>query len=215
LVERKLPNSGERSGGALPVSNAPIWPYTLDYKIPHKCIGNRKCPSRSFPGVWELPLNQIVMEEFSCAMVDSCPPYFSEEELTEMFMENFRRHYDTNRAPLGLYFHTLWFKQAKNRRAFRKFLDKMVKQQDVYIVSNWEVIQWMQDPTPVSQMESFQPWSQCEVPIPLEKQACNIPRVCKLFSRELRRERYLYTCKECPQTYPWIKNEFGLDFYKK
>ena len=26
--------------------------------------------------------------------------------------------------------------------------------------------------------------------------------------------RYLYTCKECPQTYPWIKNEFGLDFYK-
>ena len=33
-----------------------------------------------------------------------------------------------------------------------------------------QVIQWMQDPTPVSQMESFQPWSQCEVPIPLEKQ---------------------------------------------
>ena len=27
-------------------------------------------------------------------------------------------------------------------------------------------------------------------------------------------DRYLYTCKECPQTYPWIKNEFGLDFYK-
>ena len=96
----------------------------------------RKCPSRSFPGVWELPLNQIVMEEFSCAMViiiltlniiivnifihqvDSCPPYFSEEELTEMFMENFRRHYNTNRAPLGLYFHTLWFKQAKNRKDF-------------------------------------------------------------------------------------------------
>ena len=100
----------------------------------------RKCPSRSFPGVWELPLNQIVMEEFSCAMViiiiiitlnmmilmmifflhqvDSCPPYFSEEELTEMFMENFRRHYNTNRAPLGLYFHTLWFKQAKNRQEF-------------------------------------------------------------------------------------------------
>ena len=50
----------------------------------------RKCPSRSFPGVWELPLNQIIMEEFSCAMVDSCPPYFSEDELEEMLMENFR-----------------------------------------------------------------------------------------------------------------------------
>ena len=59
-------------------------------------------------------------------MVDSCPPYFSETELYEMFMENFRRHYDTNRAPLGLYFHTLWFKDKKNRKAFRKFLDEMV-----------------------------------------------------------------------------------------
>ena len=86
-----------------------------------------------------MPLNQITMEEFSCAMVDSCPPYFSENELYEMFMENFRRHYETNKAPLGLYFHTLWFKEAKNRKAFRKFLDEMVKRQDVWIVSNWEV----------------------------------------------------------------------------
>ena len=37
-------------------------------------------------------------------------------------------------------------------------------------------------------------------------------RVCKLDSRELRRERYLYTCKECPDSYPWIKNEFGQEF---
>ena len=22
-----------------PVSNPPLWPYTLDYRIPHKCIG--------------------------------------------------------------------------------------------------------------------------------------------------------------------------------
>jgi len=197
---------------AAPVSDPPLWPYTLDYQIPHKCIGNRQCPSRSFPGIWEMPLNQILMEEFSCAMVDSCPQFFSEKELYDMLMENFRRHYDTNRAPLGLYFHTLWFKDKKNRRAFRKFLNEMVSRQDVYIVSNWEVIQWMQQPTKQSQMDSFQPWKNCPDIIPPEKMACNIPRVCKLFSRDLRRERYLYTCKECPQTYPWIKNEFGLDF---
>ncbi|XP_023329724.1 uncharacterized protein LOC111702311 [Eurytemora carolleeae] len=154
--------------------------------------GNRQCPSRSFPGIWEMPLNQITMEEFSCAMS--------------------RRHYDTNRAPLGLYFHTLWFKQKKNRAAFRKFLDDMVKRKDVYIVSNWEAIQWMQNPTPLAEMESFLPWNTCTEPVPVEEQACNIPRVCKLDSRELRRERYLYTCKECPDSYPWIKNEFGQEF---
>ena len=35
-----------------PLSDPPLWPYTLDYKIPHKCISRRKCPSRSFPGIW-------------------------------------------------------------------------------------------------------------------------------------------------------------------
>jgi len=129
-----------------------------------------------------------------------------------MLKYNFDRHFSTNRAPLGLYFHTLWFKEAKNRRAFRKFLDEMVKRQDVWIVSNWEVIQWMQQPTPQSQMDTFLPWKTCDDPILPEDQACNIPRVCKLFSRELRKERYLYTCKECPEVYPWIKNEFGMDF---
>jgi hypothetical protein len=72
------------------------------------------------------------------------------------------------------------------------------------------------DPGPafsfVLQMSTFNDWADCEKPIPIEEQACNIPKVCKLHSRELRKQRYLYTCKECPDTYPWIKNEFGMDF---
>lgn len=31
---------------ALPI---PVWPYTLDYKIPHECKSNT-CPTKSFPG---------------------------------------------------------------------------------------------------------------------------------------------------------------------
>ena len=51
---------------------------------------------------------------------------------------------------MGLYFHATWFKNKKNRRAFRKFLAEMVERPDVYIVSTWEVIQWMRNPTPQS-----------------------------------------------------------------
>lgn len=48
------------SSMAAPFSNPPIWPYTLDYKMPHKCLGTgQKCPSRPFPGIWELVLNQL------------------------------------------------------------------------------------------------------------------------------------------------------------
>lgn len=135
-----------------PLSDPPLWPYTLDFKIPHKCIGRRKCPSRSFPGIWEMPLNQLVFEEYGCAFVDSCPPYFSQDEIFDIFMTNFNRHYNSNRAPMGLYFHSTWFENKKNRRAFRKFVDEMVGRPDVYLVSTWEVIQWMRNPTPNSQV---------------------------------------------------------------
>ncbi len=63
----------------------------------------------------EMPLNQLVFEEIGCAMVDSCPPYLSQEELFDVFMTNFYRHYNSNRAPLGLYFHSNWFKTKSNR----------------------------------------------------------------------------------------------------
>ena len=104
----------------------------------------------------------------------------------------------------------------KNRKAFRKFLNELISRPDVWIVSNWEAIQWMKNPTPQSQMNTFNEWKdKCDKPVPLAEQACNIPHVCKLFSRELRKQRYLYTCNECPDTYPWIKNEFGLEFKKR
>ena len=52
-------------------------------------------------------------------MVDSCPSYGTEEEVFQMLMHNFKRHYNSNRAPFGLYFHTIWFKKRINLRAFQ------------------------------------------------------------------------------------------------
>ena len=116
---------------------------------------------------------------------------------------------------MNMKFLILW-QTKKNRKAFRKFLDELVSRPDVWIVSQWEMIQWLKNPTPQSQMSTFDEWkTKCDTPVPLVEQACNIPHVCKLFSRELRKQRYLYTCNECPDTYPWIKNEFGLEFKKK
>jgi hypothetical protein len=37
-----------------PLSRVPIWPYTLYFRMPHKCAGNAgNCPSRSHP-IWEM-----------------------------------------------------------------------------------------------------------------------------------------------------------------
>lgn len=44
-----------------PFSDPPLWPYTLDYRLPHPCIhAGQLCPTRSYPNIWELPLNQLL-----------------------------------------------------------------------------------------------------------------------------------------------------------
>ena len=69
----------------------PYWPYTLDHSMPHKCHGNlQKCPTRSFPGIWSMVMNEFdgsgilnINERSplssSCAMVDSCNIYDAEQ----------------------------------------------------------------------------------------------------------------------------------------
>ena len=73
-----------------------------------------------------------------------------------------------------------WYEALKQFPKSRKIMTNVetlqVKKQDVWIVNNWEAIQWMQNPTPQSQMDTFLPWNTCEDPIAPEDQACNIPR---------------------------------------
>lgn len=102
-----------------PHSNPPLWPYTLDYKMPHACNGvHQYCPSRSYPGVWEMVMNQLEAGEYTCGMVDTCPPHMDGEDVYRMFVHNFKRHYHSNRAPLGLYFHSTWFRKQAYLDAF-------------------------------------------------------------------------------------------------
>lgn len=45
-----------------PFSDPPLWPYTLDYRPPHACVyAEQSCPTRSYPNIWELPLNQFLV----------------------------------------------------------------------------------------------------------------------------------------------------------
>lgn len=42
------------SSVSVPPTKVPIWPYTLDYAIPHECRSGT-CPTRSFPGLTKFP----------------------------------------------------------------------------------------------------------------------------------------------------------------
>uniref|UniRef100_A0A6P7H284 Uncharacterized protein LOC114345178 isoform X1 n=2 Tax=Diabrotica virgifera virgifera TaxID=50390 RepID=A0A6P7H284_DIAVI len=199
------------SSMVVPFSNPPLWPYTMDYKMPHRCVGSKQlCPSRSYHNIWELPMNQLEAGEFTCAMVDSCPSTMTGNEVYELLMHNFRRHYLSNRAPFGLYFHSAWFKNSSYLSAFQKFLSDVLKQTDVWFVTNWQAIEWIKRPRTLDKIHTFEPWS-CKKRFEKSEIACSVPNVCKLHSRVFQQDRHLQTCSECPQKYPWIRNEFGLD----
>ena len=220
-----------------PLGRVPIWPYTLDHRVPHKCIGRAVCPSRSFPGVWELPINMLDRREkgqqdrmTGCHHVSSCTNIYEPEQLTELLDYNFEHHYNTNRAPLSLAFNPAWLlSKSKGTEgssrwndvfvdALDQWMTKVLKEhRDVYFVTNLQVIQWMQNPTRVSDLNTFGEWKVGCQKGPRDRDpllgACLYPNSCLLTSRELpEQELTLRTCMDCPRVYPWLLDPNGEGF---
>jgi len=207
---------------AAPLARVPIWPYTLDFRMPHKCHGNAlNCPSRSWPGIWEMPINELDRRDdptfderlSGCHLVSSCSNIYDKDQFARMVKHNFDRHYLTNRAPLSLGFDAAWLKSNKG---FTQVLvdwmkDTLEDNKDVYFLSKNQVIQWMQTPTDINTLRDFEQWKEkCDVK---GQPYCSLPNPCPLTTRELPGETLrLHTCVECPNNYPWILDPTGDGF---
>jgi len=205
----------------VPLSRVPVWPYTLHSRIPHKCHGNgQNCPSRSHP-VWEMPINELDRREdpeydeelTGCHLVSSCSNIYHKDQFRNLLQHNFERHYGTNRAPLSLSFDSAWLLA---NQGFADVLEEWMgavlgTYNDVYFVTELQVIQWMQNPTANAQLREFVEWKEkCNV----EGQPhCQLPNACPLRSRELPGEtNRLHTCLDCPNNYPWLQDPTGDGF---
>lgn len=128
---------------------------------------------------------------------------------------NFERHYDQNRAPLGLYYHAAWLKNNPEfLDAFLYWIDEVLtNHNDVYFVTMTQVIQWIQNPRQSSEIKNFDPWKErCSVD-PNSTPACWVPNACKLTSKEVPGETLnLQTCVRCPNNYPWLNDPTGDGF---
>ncbi|XP_076361028.1 uncharacterized protein LOC143252573 isoform X2 [Tachypleus tridentatus] len=187
-------------------NDPPFWPFTLDYAINNECMIT-PCPNESFPGLWEMAMVMWVdLKGGRCSMADACSNPQDEQGIVEFLKKNFNRHYNSNRAPLGLFFHSAWFTTAHHKKGLLKFLDEVLSKGDVWLVTNWQLIQWLRNPTPKSKLKSFEPW-QCkrqDLPPP-----CHNPTVCNVWDKN--GIRYMKTCQQCPSHYPWV----GRTGYKK
>lgn len=68
------------------------------------------------------------------------------------------------RAPFGLFYHAAWFTQPHHKEGFISFLDTIVAMDDVWIVTNWQAIQWVRNPTPLPLLHTFEPFG-CNYPV--------------------------------------------------
>lgn len=131
-----------------------------------------------------------------------------------------------SRAPFGLFYHAAWFTQPHHKEGFIKFLDFINQMPDVWIVTNWQALQWVRDPTPISRLNNFQPF-QCNYAVRFlselsfssnrysfynsfflhylflqdRPKKCNNAKVCNLWHKS--GVRYMRTCQPCPEIYPW------------
>ena len=82
------------------VTDFPIWPYTLDYRIPHECK-IKSCPKKAYPGFWEIPTNLHYVEDQSggaCSYMDQCVfAHFDDDDVFRWLKEDFLRFYEVRK----------------------------------------------------------------------------------------------------------------------
>jgi len=204
-----------------PLQNPPLWPYTMYFKMPHRCHGNlQSCPTRSH-AVWEMVMNELDRREDpsidedlpGCAMLDSCSNILTGDQFYNFLTHNFYRHFDQNRAPLGLFTHSSWLKNNPEfLDAFLYWMDETLENhKEVYFVTMTQVILWIQSPVSVDEAKNFAPWQEKCSPGPRED--CLVANACKLSTDELRGEEVImHTCVRCPNKYPWLTDPTGDGF---
>ena len=139
------------------------WPFTLDYGFPDidYCYSAVSCPTKSFPGIWEITMigyvnsqgKEYVIMDYDYTTVDS---------FVADLKSQIQKNYDSNRAPLGLYFHSLYFLNS-GETAFDParftFLQKMLQMVSetfpkLVFTTPARVINWMKNPKKFSELQA-------------------------------------------------------------
>lgn len=219
----------------------PFFPYTLDYG------GQRgqDCPvqpcvldDQVFPGFWEVVMNDLnvqykvkvdnesVTVNRECATAAGCLLFNEDgsvidtptaDQIYDLFVTNFNRFYNGNKAPFPLYLSEDWIQQEGKRNGLLKFIEEISKQhKDVYFVSIADVIEWMKNAVPASDYASQAKCKEiqqtkCAMDDHDDNlntqftQHCDYIHVGELNGQDKR----MFICDDvpCPADYPWTHRE--------
>ncbi|EYB99504.1 hypothetical protein Y032_0122g1086 [Ancylostoma ceylanicum] len=206
------------------VNGDPFWPQTLDHSVPWDCY-DANCPKSSFPGIWTVPLNQFYgtylpqIDSFRrSSMVRAAVDLNTTvDQLTNMLFSNFDRSYTASRAPYVLALNAdLLQLNGRNTgmQALQRFLEEVLYRKDVYVVTLKQLIQWMKNPVPLSQITQSEAVKCSQGPLSqypaISQRSCSKPNKCMYRTPGLgSQEHQFLTCSPCPDQYPWLDNPIG------
>lgn len=180
------------------------WPYTLDYGLNHDCYLGF-CDSVKHPGFWEIPMSAIIDDAGTPHLMD---PYLDNttENVQKWMQDNFNYHLQNGKTPFGLYIHPVQLDNSSfpNRdtagmiKMLETFLDWALAQPNVWFVTSQQLIQWMQNPVPASQLKDYAPFK-CQAP-KIDKKICNGLTDAGLLETCSFQNGTWNTCYGCPST---------------
>ena len=139
----------------------PVWPFTLDYRVTTSVCQIERCPKGSYPGLWEVPLIQWSDSDGKLyAMPDVNDKPKTKADMFKFIRENFEVHYNTNRAPFGIFLHATWFKKKEfNFEVLQDFLKYLSKKKDVWVIPVHQAIDWVRNPKPLWSLSEIPSWN--------------------------------------------------------
>ncbi|KAL1951079.1 hypothetical protein VTO73DRAFT_228 [Trametes versicolor] len=199
-----------------------FWPYSLDYGMANDCLAvDGLCKGEpKLPGFWELPMYAL----FDNRGVDGphlMDPWLdaangetavNDTATLEYLKSTFTAHYNGKRQPLGLYTHPIHVSRSvpgttvtnSTINMINSFLDWAQEQPNTWIVSSIQLLEWVRNPVPISQLDSFDPLK-CSTPsVDSSLKICNgIPQNENgLLAHCAFPDFPFYTCYGCPQEPP-------------
>ncbi|CAL1694786.1 unnamed protein product [Somion occarium] len=217
------------ASASIPVTDSntdAFWPYSLDNGMANDCLAVEGiCKGEpKLPGLWEIPMYAL-FDKRGPEGVHLMDPWLdnangenavNDSATLEYMKSTFTDHYNNKRQPFGLYTHPIH--TAPNYpgvpplnstiNMINQFLDWAQNQQNVWIVSSEQLLDWVQHPVPISQLDQVQSLK-CSTPqVDSSKKICNgIPQNEEgLLSHCAFPDFPFYTCYGCPQEAPTPSN---------
>jgi len=159
------------SAASIPVTQEgtdAFWPYTLDYGMANNCLSVQgSCSGQPvLPGFWEIPMYAQFDSAGGIHLMDPWLDPVGDNKVAnntatlEFLKSTFTDHYNAQKQPFGLYTHPIHIANYPGLASpnatvamINEFLDWAQEQQNVWIVSSEQLLAWVQNPKPISQLD--------------------------------------------------------------